>query len=144
MEAGRHIDREDRPGEVQHLDRAGAQLRQHVGVATELAVGKQLQVEAPARFPADHFRGLAQPHVHRMCCHLVVGVFEFEFGGVAAPGQNAKRRDTACGRRGDAHKGAAGNLAHGRVLVRCVSAAASAGCSALGLGPITHHSTFRI
>jgi hypothetical protein len=128
----RHIGGEDQAGQVEHLDRAGAQLRQHVGVAAELAVGKQLHVHAAAGLLADLVGRLAQPHVHGMRRHVIVGVFEFEFGGVAASSQDAECRDTARGRRGGAQEAAA---AQGAINAGRDAASYAASCGAHGAFP---------
>jgi hypothetical protein len=111
----RHIGRENEAGQVEHLDRAGAQLRQHVGVAAELAVGEQLDLHPPAALLLDPLDGFPQADIHGMGDDIVVGVAEHEFGGVAAPGENAE-----CGnagrRAGRVQQGAACHCAHGRIL----------------------------
>jgi hypothetical protein len=87
------VGRKDEARQVEHLDGAGAQLRKHVGVATELAVWKQLDLHSPARFLLDLLGRLAQPHVHRMGGDVVVGVAEHELGRIAAPCEDAEARD---------------------------------------------------
>jgi len=64
---------------------------QHVGVGTELVVGKNLQVDAAVGLGLDgggHFPGT---HIHRMAIRQVVGVFVGEFGGLC-PAQRPARR----------------------------------------------------
>ena len=86
----RHIGCEDQPGEIEYLDGAGAQLRQHVGVAAELAVGKELDLHSTARLFLNLVDCFAQPNVHGVGDYVVVCITVDELSGIAAPSQNTE------------------------------------------------------
>jgi hypothetical protein len=60
----RHDGRQDHPGEVEELDHAGAQLRQHVGSPAKLAAGKNLDFHPTAGLLANTFHCLLKVDVH--------------------------------------------------------------------------------
>src|SRR5262249_25479397 len=98
-----------------HLNGAGAQLRQHVGIAAELAVGKQLNVHPATRLVLDLVDRFAQTNVHRMGDDIVVSVPERELSCVARPRQDSEGSNAACGAGCGRQKSSACELAHERL-----------------------------
>jgi hypothetical protein len=92
-----HQRRQDEAGQGEEFEPAAAHLRQHVGVAAELVVGEDLDLEPPARFLLDARRRLARPHVHGMVDRRVVGIFIGELRGVGAPRQPGHADDGGAG-----------------------------------------------
>ena len=82
----RHQGGEDERGNSGEIDRAGADLCQHVGVRTELAQRKHLEGDFAVGFSADPVGGLAHPDRVRIGVVLSVTVFERERFGERLPG----------------------------------------------------------
>src|SRR5579883_1110736 len=100
-----HQRRENEPRQDEEIDAAGAHLRQHVGVAAELVVGKDLDVEAAVRFLPDPLDHLATADIHGMIDGIVVGELQRELGRLRA----AARQTDPGGRGGGgaSHKASA-------------------------------------
>jgi hypothetical protein len=111
----RHEGRQDQAGQVEHLDGAAAQLRQHVGIAAQLVIGEKLNLHPPAGLFLDLGDRIAQPDVHRMIDDVVVGVAVGEFGGVAAARQDPEGSDAGGGKGEGAQNLAARQFRHERV-----------------------------
>src|SRR5262249_14794996 len=108
----RHDVRQDHPREVEDLDHAGAQLRQHVGGPAELVIGKNLYFHPAAGVVADTFRCLLKMYVHRVGRHQLVAVAPSKFSGIATSGQDAER-SRAGSDAGGSYKHPPRYLAHG-------------------------------
>jgi len=73
--SGRNQRGQDQTRQREELDASGANLAQCVGVRTQLAIGKDLQVEPAIGFLFDCGRHLPRPSVQRVCFRKIVGVF---------------------------------------------------------------------
>ena len=128
----RHRDqgRHHRAGEGRQLERAGANLRHHVGVVAELVVREQLDRHAALRFGGDGGDRFLQPDVDRVRHRKIGAELQLELGrsrGLCADdsGQCARSRERAgceevsageChdgGFRVGPHRGGAGHLGWG-------------------------------
>jgi hypothetical protein len=93
----RHQGREDEARQGEELDAAGAHLRQHVGIAAELIVGEDLNLDPALRFLLDLRYRLAGADIDGVIDRRVVGVFVAELGGARAARQQHGAGGGACG-----------------------------------------------
>jgi hypothetical protein len=74
------------PDSVKHLERAGTQLREHVGVAAELAVREDADLDLAVALALDGLDGLAHADVRRVRDRDVVGPLQRELGSLGEHG----------------------------------------------------------
>ena len=79
----RHQHRQRQAGRRQQFDAAGANLRQHLGIAAELAVGKTVTLSRPDDCVPISRGGLDQPKRQGMGIGRIDAQFEVELGGRA-------------------------------------------------------------
>ena len=108
----RHQDRQDQARQAEEVDRAGAKLRQHVGVGAELVVREKLDVHAPPVAALMRVAASCWRTDMRMGDRRVVGEFVGEIGGAGAARQDRDRSERGGGNRA-AHEPAAADLLHG-------------------------------
>ena len=96
------------------MHRAGPELRQHVGIAAQLAGGENLNFHAPTGVAPDGLDRLLGPDIHRVGQHQIVAVLVRELGRPRLP-QDPDARER--GPRPD-DKLPATHLAHDSSLLR--------------------------
>ncbi len=80
--ADRRHGRDDHRAGGEHVDAAAAHLREHVGVAAELVVGEDLDLDAAVGLGGDALGRLGGADVQRMAERQVVGVFQHHLSGM--------------------------------------------------------------
>ena len=90
----RHQRRDDQRRRREEVDAAAAHLRQHVGVAAELVVREDLDLDAAVRLLRDPVGGFLRADVERMRERQVVAVLQREVGG-ARDARQAPAREAA-------------------------------------------------
>ena len=101
----RHQRRQGHAGRRQQFDTSGAKLRQHLGIAAELAVGEDRHVQPTRRLAADRARGFRQPDREGVVIRCVDAELELELGRSAGgfgqdggcPGSRRGAKQTSAG-----------------------------------------------
>src|SRR5450631_268157 len=99
--------RQSHAGRRQQFDTAGAKLRQHLGIAAELAVGENRNVQPAGRLRADRLRRLRQSKREGVGIRRIDAKLELELGRGA--GRLAQRRRCP-GRRSEPKQTPAGHF----------------------------------
>ena len=94
----RHQRRDDQRRRREEVDAAAAHLRQHVGVAAQLVVREDLDLDAAVGLLGDALGGFLRADVERMRERQVVAVLQRELGGARDARHGA---DKAGGGQGD-------------------------------------------
>ena len=90
--------RQNQAGEREELDRARADLAEHVGIGPQLAGWKDRDLDATRRFVLDRVGHFLRARVHGVRRGQVVRVLVLEFGLGLSPG--AAQRHRQCDRAG--------------------------------------------
>jgi hypothetical protein len=102
---GGHQGGQDQAGQGEEVDRAGAQLRQHVGVGTQLVVGEHLDVDLAVGGGLDAGGGFQLAHGLRMGDGGVVRQLQAEGGRSGGACVDGEQRQRGPGEQGAAVQG---------------------------------------
>ena len=99
---GRYQRGQDQPGEVEELDRAGAQLAQRIGIRPKLVGRKHLDFHLPASFRLDFLHRFLRAKIHRMAGRLILRPFVGPLRGIGAGGAQQSGGGQSAGEQGSA------------------------------------------